>query len=69
MQNAEGISDRQSSAEQECEFRSKSSDVYVGKNFAALQIRVDDVSSESDVNEAESAYTTPIMQAHAMSPS
>ncbi len=69
MRNAGGISDRQPSAEHGCGFRSKSPDVYFGNDFAALQTRVDGVSSDSDANEAGSAHTTPTMQAHAMPPS
>ncbi len=67
MRNAEGISNRQSSAKHKCEFRSESSDVYFDNDFAALQIWVDDVSSDSSANEAESAHITSIMQAHIMS--
>jgi len=67
MQNAKDISDQQSSAKQECEFRSKSSDLYISNNFATLQIQVDDVSSKLNVNEAESAHTTSIIQAHVIS--
>jgi len=33
MQNAEDISDRQSSVKHKCEFRSESSDVYFNNNF------------------------------------
>jgi hypothetical protein len=67
MRNAEGISDRQSSAKHKCEFRSESSDVYFDNDFDALQTQVDDVSSDLNANEAESAYITFIMQTHVMS--
>ena len=68
MRNAGGISDRQPPAEHGCGSRSNGPDVYVSNDSAALQTRVDGVSSDSDANGARGAPTTPTMQAHAMPP-
>ena len=67
-QNARSILDRQSTAEHRYGSRSNDTDVYVRNNSAALQTRVNDVPSNSDANESEGVFTTPVMQAHGMPP-